>query len=182
MHPELEKLIELALANGDLSEKSRAVILRKAETLGEDKDEVELVIDGKLAQIQKVEKDTAAARTPHAKFNKEGNVRKCPACGATVPSFTAQCTDCGHEFRNVESTGSVQSVHEALLKAEENARSSGGGWGILALVDKETALEKKSMNAKSRGCKKFCVNGHLAGNCLTSKRSEHDRSKESSNA
>ena len=29
-----------------------------------------------------------------------------------------------------------------------------------------------------RGCKKFCVNGHLAGNCLTSKRSEHDRSKE----
>src|SRR3989338_9413563 len=29
------------------------------------------------------------------------------------------------------------------------------------------------------GCKNFCVNGHLAGNCLTSRRSEHDRSKES---
>ena len=31
-----------------------------------------------------------------------------------------------------------------------------------------------------RGCKKFCVNGHLAGNCLISRRSEDDRSKESS--
>ncbi|MDX8398669.1 MAG: SLATT domain-containing protein, partial [Gallionellaceae bacterium] len=31
-----------------------------------------------------------------------------------------------------------------------------------------------------RGCKKFCVNGHLAGNCLTSKGSEYDRSKKSS--
>lgn len=29
------------------------------------------------------------------------------------------------------------------------------------------------------GCKKFCVNGHLAGNCLTLRRSEHDRNTES---
>ena len=30
-----------------------------------------------------------------------------------------------------------------------------------------------------RGCNKFCVNGHLAGNCLTLRRSEHDRNTES---
>ena len=35
------------------------------------------------------------------------------------------------------------------------------------------------IDSMGRGCKKFCVNGHLAGNCLTSTRSEHDRSKES---
>ncbi len=30
-----------------------------------------------------------------------------------------------------------------------------------------------------RRCRKFCVNGHLAGNCLTLRRSEHDRIAES---
>src|ERR1017187_4281047 len=32
-----------------------------------------------------------------------------------------------------------------------------------------------------RGCKKFCVNGQLAGNCLTSRRNEDSRNKEESN-
>ena len=32
------------------------------------------------------------------------------------------------------------------------------------------------------GCKRFCVNGQLAANCLTLKRSEYDRSNETSPA
>lgn len=34
-----------------------------------------------------------------------GSVRKCPSCGAEVPSFIAVCSSCGHEFnsQNVES-------------------------------------------------------------------------------
>ena len=37
----------------------------------------------------------------------------------------------------------------------------------------------KGIDLGTRGCKNFCVNGHLAGNCLTLKRSEHDRSTKS---
>lgn len=41
MHPELDKLIEMALADGQVTDKEREIILRKAEKLSLDVDEVE---------------------------------------------------------------------------------------------------------------------------------------------
>jgi uncharacterized protein (TIGR02145 family) len=49
MHPEIDKLIEMALADGQVTEKEREIILRKAEKLGLDLDEVEMYLEGKLA-------------------------------------------------------------------------------------------------------------------------------------
>lgn len=48
MHPEIEKLIEMALADGQISDKEREIILRKAEKLGLDGDEVEMYLEGRL--------------------------------------------------------------------------------------------------------------------------------------
>lgn len=48
MHPEIEKLIDLALADGQITEKERNVILKKAAELDVDADEVEMVLDGKI--------------------------------------------------------------------------------------------------------------------------------------
>ena len=45
MHPEIEKLIELALADGQVTERERNVILKKAKSLGVDEDEVEMILD-----------------------------------------------------------------------------------------------------------------------------------------
>ena len=53
MNPEIEKLIKLAVADGAITDKERTAILRKAEKLGEDKDEVELILDGELAVAKK---------------------------------------------------------------------------------------------------------------------------------
>lgn len=49
MHPEIEKLIEMALADGQVTEKEREIILRKAEKIGIDVDEVDMYLEGKLA-------------------------------------------------------------------------------------------------------------------------------------
>ncbi len=49
MHPEIEKLINLTIATGEITEKKRQTIMRKAESLGEDLDEVELILNGELA-------------------------------------------------------------------------------------------------------------------------------------
>jgi hypothetical protein len=49
MHPDIEKLITLALADGVVSEKEREIILRKAEKLGLDIDEVEMYLEGKIS-------------------------------------------------------------------------------------------------------------------------------------
>ena len=53
MNPELENLINMAFAKGELTEKDREIILKKAESLGENKDEVELILNGKLALLNK---------------------------------------------------------------------------------------------------------------------------------
>lgn len=45
MNSEIEKLINLAIADGQITEKERSVILKKATQLGIDADEVEIILD-----------------------------------------------------------------------------------------------------------------------------------------
>ena len=56
MNPEIEKLINLTIATGEITEKKRETIMRKAEHLGEDLDEVELILNGELALSKQKEK------------------------------------------------------------------------------------------------------------------------------
>jgi hypothetical protein len=48
MNPEIENLIKMALADGQVTDKEREIILRKAEKLGLDVDEVEMYLEGSL--------------------------------------------------------------------------------------------------------------------------------------
>ena len=56
MHAELEKLIEMVIADGQITEKERAVVIKKAIELGVDPDEAEIYLDGKLHLINQVNK------------------------------------------------------------------------------------------------------------------------------
>jgi hypothetical protein len=49
MHPEIENLINMALADGLVTEKEREIILRKADKLALDLDEVEMYLEGKIS-------------------------------------------------------------------------------------------------------------------------------------
>jgi hypothetical protein len=115
MHPEIEKLIDLALADGQVTEKERNVILKKAAEFGVDADEVEMILDGKLHQLE--------ASKPKQKV-KAGNIITCPACGATVDSFTSKCIDCGHEYRNTNAVSSAQKLSILLNEASDNIRKA----------------------------------------------------------
>ena len=48
MNPEIEKLIEMAIADGQVTDKEREIILRKAEKSGIDVDEMEMYLEGRL--------------------------------------------------------------------------------------------------------------------------------------
>lgn len=61
MHPELEKLIELAVVDGKLTDKEREVLQRKARELNDDLDELDMVLDAKLF-IQN--RDSEVIQTP----------------------------------------------------------------------------------------------------------------------
>lgn len=102
MNPEIEKLIELALADGQLTEKERTVIINKGVALGLDEGEVELILDGKLYQLE--------ASLKKSNKEKVGNIKTCPSCGASVKSMTISCEDCGHEFSNVTANNSISKL------------------------------------------------------------------------
>ncbi len=112
MHPEIEKLIDLALADGQITEKERNVIIKKAGELGVDADEVEMTLDGRLHQIQ-------ANQTKPSK-EKVGNIKTCPACGASINSFVVTCKDCGHEFSGGESLNGLMSQLSNLPYPQRN--------------------------------------------------------------
>lgn len=122
MHPEIENFIDMALADGAVTEKERGIILRKAETLGLDKDEVEMILDGKIALL--IKEELALQNSS----NREGNVKKCPVCGSTVTSFTTNCFDCGHEFRNTRAVSSIEKLYNEFQKIEDSERSRERSW------------------------------------------------------
>jgi hypothetical protein len=61
---QLEKLINIALADGVLSEKSKQILCRKAESLGIDPDEFEMVLEARVQELQKSRIETQRISAP----------------------------------------------------------------------------------------------------------------------
>lgn len=145
MNPEIEKLIDFALADGVITDKEREIIRKKAEKLGEDPDEAEMILDAKLAMQNKETAASAPPSTPppvaaapptpppvasapppppsmppptaKQKSSKAGNIMTCPACGATANSMELSCSECGHEFRNTGVSNLMSEFKEKIDKA-----------------------------------------------------------------
>lgn len=114
----IEALIKAALADGVLAEKEKQILFKKAQAEGIDLDEFEMVLDARLVELQKEEKEKSAKSAP--KSNKFGDVRKCPACGALVPALAGSCAACGYEFSGVESSSSTQLLAKKIAEINEN--------------------------------------------------------------
>jgi len=57
MKPELKKLADMALEDGVLTENEKQILIRKASSLGEDVDELEMYLENKLGSLAKKEQD-----------------------------------------------------------------------------------------------------------------------------
>jgi len=113
----IENLINYALSDGELTEKEKQILFKRAEEEGIDLDEFEMVLDAKLHQKKQSMKEPTTTAAP--KSDKFGDVKKCPACGAMVQSFQTKCTDCGHEFSNLEANASIDKLFKMLNDAED---------------------------------------------------------------
>ena len=117
----IEALISAALADGVLTEKEKQVLFKRAEAEGIDLDEFEMVLDARLVELEKAEKEKAEKSAP--KSTKYGDVRKCPVCGAMVPALAVTCPECGYEFSGVDANLSSQKlqaqIDEILANAEK---------------------------------------------------------------
>jgi hypothetical protein len=115
---QLEKLIDAALADGQLTEKEKQILFKKAEAMGVELDEFEMVLEARLFEKGK---QLAPAAPQSDKF---GDIRKCPACGALAESFATKCSDCGTEFRNVQSSQNITKFFEKLDELERSRTDS----------------------------------------------------------
>lgn len=128
----LDKLIEMALMDGELTEKEKQVLFKNAETMGVDLDEFEMVLEAKLFEKQKsMEQEKPKTKEAAPKSDKFGDVKKCPACGSMVQSFQIKCIDCGHEFSNIGANVSIGKLFEMLNACESERKDEGGLTGML---------------------------------------------------
>ena len=150
MNSEIENLINMALADGEVTEKERAIILRKAESLGLDRDEIEMILEGKIVLHNINANDL---KTNHS--SKEGELKKCPACGASIKSFNSKCSDCSHEFRNITAVSSIQTLHKELQNGDEEERNKPRSW--VEKLDGEMAVAKAVANRQKSIISSFPV-------------------------
>lgn len=109
---ELEVLIQEYLTDGVLTDKERQVILKKAEGMGLDRDEIDLYLD---AQVQKIDIATDAA-------TRRQKGKTCPYCGGSVPQLTDKCPHCG-ETISAQASEELQEIFDNLEEALVDMKS-----------------------------------------------------------
>ena len=129
----IEQLIKAALADGVLTDKEKQILFKRAQEEGIDLDEFEMVLDSRLYEHNSPNKNQSIT-SELPKSNKLGELKKCPACGAIVQSFSAQCSECGFEFRTNETTQSIERLFELLNAVEAKSKDLGGVFGSFKQV------------------------------------------------
>ena len=113
---QLEAVIDAALADGVLTDKEREVLHKRAMQEGIDPDELDVVIDGRLAKMKKEEDRLRPTPPQLLTSNKVGAVLKCPNCGADYQQGTIKCPECGHEFTNRSAISSATKMNEEIQR------------------------------------------------------------------
>lgn len=108
----IEELINAALTDGILTEKEKLVLYKQAEKEGIDLDEFEMVLNSRLAKIEKEEQKQAEAKAPKKGYR--GKRRKCPNCEANIGALETKCPYCGYEFVEVEANSLTKELADKL--------------------------------------------------------------------
>ena len=149
----LEELMEAILADGVITDQERRVLRKRAEAEGVDYDELEVILEGRLAKMKAESKHPPVAPPPMplsnsastSQKNSYGTLHKCPNCGDPVDAARAVCSACGYVFRNIDAVSSVKRFSEEI-KAIQRPRS--GLKGILedVLDDRDGRVESLIIN------------------------------------
>ena len=164
----IERLISAALADGELTEKEKQILFRNAQAEGIDLDEFEMVLEARLYEKQKEDRENAAAQalamaqaqaqaqqtqqTQQAapKSTKFGDIRKCPACGAIVAAGSAACGECGYAYTENGETNAIDKLYERLSAIDEKYQRMSNGekfFGMFTGANPQLDKAKEKINA-----------------------------------
>jgi len=119
MHPELEPLIEAAIADGVITDKERVILHKKATALGVDVDELDMLVDARLfkhLEAKAVQPVDEASDIGQAKES-SGN---CGGCGAPANPALLTCEFCGVLIGDVDSADDELKAVRELVKSAQN--------------------------------------------------------------
>lgn len=152
---ELEEVIDAAIADGVLTDKERAVLHKRGQAEGVDPDELDVVIDGRLAKIKKQEDWLRPTPPQNLGNQKMGNIIKCPSCGAQVTGGSAVCPECGYAFSNVGTNSYMEKLQEKLYEFNSRQEEREDQCNLInnvykkndddtvAYIDKDTTIKAK---------------------------------------
>ena len=80
-----------------------------------------------IGKIALLKKEITSIQSPNSTSHKEGDIKKCPSCGSQIQSFATKCKDCGLEFRNIDSSNTINQFYKMYcnIDIEERERSNG---------------------------------------------------------
>lgn len=168
-NPQIESLINMALADGELTEKEKQILFKKAQAYGIDLDEFEMVLEAKLYEKQKSLQAEAIKTAPVAPASnaapsstKYGDIKKCPNCGAIIESFTTRCADCGFEFSEVGTISSVRAFFKKMEEIEEKRNEDDAAQNIKGklfnlMMGNSSALKTTTLKKKETLIQNFPI-------------------------
>ncbi|MDB4649451.1 hypothetical protein OAF64_05605 [Crocinitomicaceae bacterium] len=115
---EIEKLIKYALVDGNVSEREREILIRKAVESGIDQDEFEMVLDARIYEAKEKKTANQEMEPPVKEKPKAKSTVKCPNCQANIDSYSTVCEYCNYDVTGRDSNASIQHLFELLTEAE----------------------------------------------------------------
>ena len=106
---QLEQLIQSVIADGVITDKERSVLHKKAAAEGIDEDEIDVYVDGLVAQMK-----------PSMPKEEKRKQRKCPHCGEILKATDIVCPNCGNEISREDVHSSVQKLFDLLKEEDEH--------------------------------------------------------------
>src|SRR6056297_937984 len=108
LHPDLQKLLDIALKDGIITDKERSIMHNKAKTIGQDTDELDMIIEGELYNLEQKKK------TPKI---------DCPNCGSPIPKTSIKCSFCKYEISKNDITGKdfIKQLQQKLEQIDKDA-------------------------------------------------------------
>lgn len=162
LSPRLNQLINAAVADGEISDLERQVLIRNAQEEGVSMDEFVMVLEARLfeqqqllrekmeekarknkmtdaqiqATVQKTAPQAAAAPKP---------MTKCPHCGAPVDVLSTSCPECGYDYPTPTNASQGASAWEQLVAKLEEIDAQDKTSGIQSIFSNALAktLDKK---------------------------------------
>ena len=158
----LNKLITAAVADGEISDLERQVLIRSAQEEGVAMDEFVMILEARLFERRQIlaqsrQQMQTPLPTPQPAPKSTRQIDKCPSCGAPIKALATSCPDCGYEYNaGIHGECSAWERLNEQLRAIDNEESKSLVGKYLSFMGAATSDPEK-LNRKKTLIQNFAI-------------------------